>query len=154
MVSVTRYQVSQSIPFPGKLSAKAEIVENKTKSAFSDSSSCDASILSFFYNQKALELNERLINFVKGTVESTKARYKTGESEHHEWLLAKSSTFAIGCLSWNPKCCIEKESQKETGDPATERSVGSWLRNTGHGATEAGFCFKRSALLIIDSEQF
>lgn len=97
MGSVTRYQLSQTIPFPGKLGAKSEIAENKAKSAHSDSETAEREIAvlatqSFyraFYNQKALELNEKLINLVKGTVESTKARYKTGESEHHEWLLAK-----------------------------------------------------------------
>ncbi|MBK7961769.1 MAG: TolC family protein [Bdellovibrionales bacterium] len=42
-----------------------------------------------YYSQKALELNERLKQIVESTVGSTKARYKTGEAGHHDWLLAK-----------------------------------------------------------------
>lgn len=95
--SVRRYQLSQSIPFPGKLGAKSDIAENKARSAHSDSETVDREITvlatQFFYqaffNQKALELNEKLRNLVEGAVESTKARYKTGDSSHHDWLLAK-----------------------------------------------------------------
>ncbi|MBK7961770.1 MAG: hypothetical protein IPK04_11600 [Bdellovibrionales bacterium] len=37
MGSVTRYQISQTIPFPGKLSAKSSVAENRASSAKSDS---------------------------------------------------------------------------------------------------------------------
>lgn len=95
--SVARYQISQSIPFPGKLSAKADIAENKARSAQSDFETVDREITVLatqafyqaFFNQKALELNEKLVDLVEGAVESSKARYKTGDSIHHDWLLAK-----------------------------------------------------------------
>lgn len=95
--SVSRYQLSQTIPFPGKLGAKAKIAENKAKSAQSDFETMQREIAVLatqvfyraFYNYKSLELNEKLINLIKATVESVKARYKTGESEHHEWLLGR-----------------------------------------------------------------
>ena len=97
MGSVTRYQLSQSIPFPGKLAAKSGIAENKARSAQSDSVTVDREITVIatqvfyqaFFNQKALELNEKLKNLVEGAVESSKARYKTGDSSHHDWLLAE-----------------------------------------------------------------
>jgi outer membrane protein TolC len=97
MGSVTRYQISQAIPFPGKLGAKSDIAENKAKSAQSDSETIQREITVLatqvfyrgFLNQKALELNDRLKNIIESTVGSTKARYKTGEAGHHDWLLAK-----------------------------------------------------------------
>ena len=97
MGSVARYQISQSIPFPGKLSAKSGIAENKARSAQSDSETAEREITVLatqafyqaFFIQKALELNEKLINLVEEAVESSKARYKTGDSIHHDWLLAK-----------------------------------------------------------------
>ncbi|MDD4975882.1 MAG: hypothetical protein PHY93_16110, partial [Bacteriovorax sp.] len=36
MGSVTRYQISQAIPFPGKLGAKSDIAESRANSALSD----------------------------------------------------------------------------------------------------------------------
>lgn len=97
MGSVARYQISQSIPFPGKLIAKSGIAENKARAAQSDSETAEREITVLatqafyqaFFNQKALELNEKLISLVEEAVESTKARYITGDSLHHDWLLAK-----------------------------------------------------------------
>lgn len=97
MGSVTRYQISQNIPFPGKFSAKSDVAESRANSAKSDTetNSREITVLAtqafyrYFYSQKALELNERLKNIVENTVGSAKARYKTGETGHHDWLLAK-----------------------------------------------------------------
>lgn len=97
MGSVTRYQISQTIPFPGKLSARSSIAENRAHSAKSDSETLSREIIvlatqaffKLYYSQKALELNERLKKIVESTIGSTKARYKTGEAVHHDWLLAK-----------------------------------------------------------------
>jgi outer membrane protein TolC len=97
MGSVTRYQISQTILFPGKLSAKSSAAENRANSAKTDAEtfSREITVLAtqafyrLFYNQKALELNNRLKKIIESTVASTKARYKTGEAGHHDWLLAK-----------------------------------------------------------------
>lgn len=97
MGSVTRYQISQTIPFPGKLSAKSSVAENRANSAKSDSETFNREItvlatqafFRLYFSQKAIELNERLKQIVESTVGSTKARYKTGEAGHHDWLLGK-----------------------------------------------------------------
>lgn len=97
MGSVNRFQVSQNIPFPGKLSAKSSAAESRANSAKSDTETSrrEVAVLAtqafyrFYYNHKALELNDRLKNIVESAIGSTKARYKTGEGGHHEWLLAK-----------------------------------------------------------------
>ncbi len=97
MGSVTRYQISQTIPFPGKLSAKSFAAESRANSAKRDTETFSREItvlatqafFRFYYNQKALDLNDRLKKIIESTTESTKSRYKTGESGHHDWLLAK-----------------------------------------------------------------
>lgn len=97
MGSVMRYQISQAVPFPGKLSARSSVAENRANSAKSDAETYDREVTvlatqayyRMYFNQKALELNSRLKLIVESTVGSTKARYKTGEAGHHDWLLAK-----------------------------------------------------------------
>lgn len=94
---VTRYQVSQAIPFPGKLSTKSAIAKDKANSASSDAETLkrEVTVLATqafyraYYNQKALDLNGRLQEIIKGTIASTKSRYETGEEGHHDLLLAK-----------------------------------------------------------------
>lgn len=95
--SVRRYQISQSIPFPGKLSAKQKSAEMRAVSARSDVQTQKREVLVLatqvffrrYYNQEAIVVTERIRNLVEGTMTSTKSRYKTGESGHHDWLLAK-----------------------------------------------------------------
>jgi outer membrane protein TolC len=92
-----RYQVSQAIPFPGKLSTKSAIAEDRANSANSDAETLKREVTvlatqAFFrayYNQKSLGLNGRLQEILKGTIASTKSRYETGEEGHHDLLLAK-----------------------------------------------------------------
>jgi outer membrane protein, heavy metal efflux system len=92
---VQRYQVSQSIPFPGKLSTKSAIAKDKASSAGSDAETLNREIsvlaaqafFRLYYNQKALALNGKLQEIIKGTVASTKSRYETGEEGHHDLLL-------------------------------------------------------------------
>lgn len=92
---VTRYQVSQAIPFPGKRSTKSAIAKEKANSAGSDAETLGREVTvlatqAFFrayYNQKALELNGKLQEIVEGIIASTKSRYETGEEGHHELLL-------------------------------------------------------------------
>ncbi len=95
-MSVIRYQINQTLPFPGKLRTKM-----RTADALANMSAADTEILTrqtilmatyFFY--KAYYLQESLRNnasqraFVKSTAQSEQDRYKAGESVHHEWLLA------------------------------------------------------------------
>lgn len=94
---VMRYQVSQAIPFPGKLAAKAAIARDKAHSARSDAETLNREVqvlatqvfFRAYYNQKALELNGKLKDIIDGTIASTKSRYETGDEGHHELLLAK-----------------------------------------------------------------
>jgi len=92
-----RYQISQSIPFPGKLSARKEIAEKRAQAAESDAATLERRIkvlaiqgyLRASYNLLAIELNERIQKIIRETSASAKARYKTGSTTHHEWLLSK-----------------------------------------------------------------
>jgi len=94
---VMRYQISQAIPFPGKLATKAAIARDKARSARSDAETLNREVrvlatqvfFRAYYNQKAIELNSKLKNIIDGTIASTKSRYETGDEGHHELLLAK-----------------------------------------------------------------
>jgi outer membrane protein, heavy metal efflux system len=94
---VRRYQVSQSLPFPGKLSARKNIAEERALSAEADADTLTRQIkvmaiqtfLKASYNLEALALNERIQKIIRETSQSAKARYKTGGASHHEWLLGK-----------------------------------------------------------------
>lgn len=97
MGAVTRYQVSQSIPFPGKLGLKKDIAEYRAQSAESDRDTTERETLQIaaqvfyklYYNQQALLLNEKIKNLIEGSAESARIRYQTGGSEHHDWLLSR-----------------------------------------------------------------
>lgn len=97
MGAVTRYQISQSIPFPGKLGLKSDIAEYKARSAESDRETYGREVAllasqvfyKLYFNQKAIELNEKLRKLIEGSSESARARYQTGSAEHHDWLLSK-----------------------------------------------------------------
>lgn len=94
---VWRYQISQTIPFPGKLGSKSEIAERKAEASEFDAQTIMRQIhvvgtqtfLRASYNNHAIILNERIQKIIKETTASEKARYKTGGTNHHEWLLAK-----------------------------------------------------------------
>lgn len=97
MESVTRYQVSQSVPFPGKRSARRRAAENRAVSFTSDEETvrrmalveAEQVFLRIYYNRHAADWNMRLSGLVVGLGESAKSRYKTGEGTHHDWLLSK-----------------------------------------------------------------
>lgn len=97
MGAVTRFQLSQSVPFPGKSGLKSDIAEFKAKSSESDKETllremnlyASQVFFKLYYNQKAIELNENLKKLVAGSAESAKVRYQSGSSEHHEWLLSR-----------------------------------------------------------------
>lgn len=94
---IRRYQISQSIPFPGKLGARAEIAETKAESSEFESLTVARQIqvlaiqifLRASYNNQEIELNQKIQKIIEETTASAKARYRTGDATHHEWLLAK-----------------------------------------------------------------
>lgn len=94
---IRRYQISQSIPFPGKLGAKSEIAETKAESSEFESLTVARQIqvlatqifLRASYNKQEIELNQKIQKIIEETTASAKARYRTGDATHHEWLLAK-----------------------------------------------------------------
>ncbi len=108
MESVTRYQVSQSVPFPGKRSARRRAAENRAVSFTSDEETvrrmalveAEQVFLRIYYNRHAADWNKRLSGLVVGLGESAKSRYKTGEGTHHDWLLSKleSSILSVEAL--------------------------------------------------------
>lgn len=94
---VRRYQLSQTIPFPGKIFAKNEIAQKRAEASEFDSLTRTRQVvviatqayLQAGFNSRAIQLNERIQKIIEETTASAKARYKTGSSTHHEWLLAK-----------------------------------------------------------------
>ncbi len=95
--SVIRYQLSQSIPFPGKLGARGDAAQGRADAALADSETTSRSLVVIatqayyrtYFNHKTLVLNEESRRYIQDTIESTKSRYKTGDASHHEWLLGK-----------------------------------------------------------------
>lgn len=100
---VTRYQISQAFPFPGKRSARSDAATSKASSARSDAETLDRELAVLatqafyraYFNQQAIALNSELKNVVTGTVASTRSRYETGGGGHHELLLAQIELFAL-----------------------------------------------------------
>ncbi|MBY0517516.1 MAG: TolC family protein, partial [Bacteriovoracaceae bacterium] len=92
-----RYQVSQSFPFPGKLSTRGEVAEKKADSGKYEAETMQRQIkvlatqvyLRTVYNVENLRLNQRIQGVLGEISSSAKARYRTGDNSHHEWLLAK-----------------------------------------------------------------
>lgn len=96
--SVWRYQLSQTIPFPGKRGAAGKSAEARASAAKADADSLDRELtliaMQLFYRAyylgAAIEANERTKKILQGALDSSRARYRTGGSTHHEWLLAKA----------------------------------------------------------------
>lgn len=94
---VRRYQISQSIPFPGKLGARSEIAETKAQASEFEMKTiirqykvlATQIFLRASYNKQEIILNEQTQKIIQETTASAKARYRTGDASHHEWLLAK-----------------------------------------------------------------
>lgn len=102
--SVLRFQVSQTIPFPGKLGARGDAAERRSQAARADAETAQRTLAvvatqTFYrthFNHRAIELNEQSRRLLDETIASTKARYKTGSDSHHEWLLAKVELGVLG----------------------------------------------------------
>lgn len=95
--SVTRFQISQAIPFPGKLSARGDAAERRADAASSDADTAQRMLTVIatqafyrtYFNSKQISLNEDIRRYIRQAIESTKARYRAGGESHHEWLLGK-----------------------------------------------------------------
>lgn len=94
---VFRYQVSQAIPFPGKISQRESIAKHKAHIADQDTEVLrrELTVIAtqyFFrahYIDEAIALNRELYRLVETSVQSAKANYQSGGSDHHDWLLGK-----------------------------------------------------------------
>lgn len=103
MTSVTRYQLSQALPFPGKLSAKRRAAESRARSSEYDTRTlrrqtlvqAEQLFLKAFFNEQTIVWNARLGRLFDDMTASAKIRYKTGGAVHHEWLLAKLESAAL-----------------------------------------------------------
>lgn len=92
-----RYQISQSLPFPGKLSTREKIAALKAEAAEQETATQRRELkviatqffYRVFYNAHAIDLNLQLQTVVRSAMQSAKARYEAGGTEHHDWLLAK-----------------------------------------------------------------
>ena len=92
--SVIRYQLSQTVPFPGKLGARGSAVRGRADAALADVETARRTLTVVatqafyraYFNERVLVLNEETRRYIRETIESTKARYKTGGASHHEWL--------------------------------------------------------------------
>lgn len=101
---LVRYQLSQTIPFPGKRGARGEAAAARARSADADVETAERQLVvaatqlfyRAFHTHRALELNLELSALVEDAAASGKARYRTGGATHHEWLLA---TAELGVLA-------------------------------------------------------
>jgi outer membrane protein TolC len=95
---MVRYQISQTVPFPGKRGARGDAAAERAGSAAADAETLERQLVvaatQTFYRllhaQRALELNRELTDLVADAEASGKARYRTGDAAHHQWLLAKA----------------------------------------------------------------
>ena len=93
-----RYQLSQTLPIPGRLGARTAAAEERATAAAADAQTVTRTTVVVatqafyraFHNQRALELNDDLARFVDDAIQSGRSRYRTGSAVHHEWLLAKA----------------------------------------------------------------
>lgn len=97
MSKVRRYQLSQSIPFPGKLRLKEKIAENRYQASAESVETTRRQTrvvatqlyLKALYNEQSIVSYEQIKTIIEGVTTSVKARYRTGENNHHEWILGK-----------------------------------------------------------------
>jgi cobalt-zinc-cadmium efflux system outer membrane protein len=115
--SVWRYQLTQTIPFPGKRGSKREAAEDRANGAKADIESLEREITLIatqlfyraFFLDASIRTNESLRKVLESSVTTNQARYKTGGSSHHEWLLAKADLAVLNV----EKLRLERE-QKQT----------------------------------------
>lgn len=92
-----RFQLSQAIPFPGARGARKEAARGRAEASRQDSVAQERSLrviaiqtfLRALYVRKAIRLNSENRKLIENMIQSTKARYRTGDPTHHDWLLAR-----------------------------------------------------------------
>lgn len=145
--SARRYQISQSLPFPGKRSSRERAAENRAQAAENDSETFKRSIkvaatqvyYRAYYNQQSFILNERLEKLLEGNVASTKARYRTGDTGHHDWLLAKAelSILAVERLKLERERATLRALLNELRNRSPEEAVGTLVLQVKQTPKEA-----------------
>lgn len=94
---VKRYQLSQSIPFPGKLNLKEKIAESRYAASTASVETIKRQIrviatqlfLKAQYNEQSILSYEQIKTIIESITTSVKAKYRTGENNHHEWIQVK-----------------------------------------------------------------
>lgn len=92
-----RYQISQTIPFPGRLSVRRDSAASQAQVADAGARSAEREVTVVaaqlyaraFYTQRAMETNQEQRQLLNDLLESTRARYRAGSGDHHELILAK-----------------------------------------------------------------
>lgn len=95
--SVTRFQLSQTVPFPGKSGARKRAAGLRARGSEEEASVTERALSvaahqafhRLYLNRKSLELNSQTRGLIQSAMESARARYRTGDATHHDWLLAK-----------------------------------------------------------------
>lgn len=94
---MVQYQLSQTIPFPGRLSARKAVAQSQAKLATSEVRSAERELVVIsaqlyaraFYTQKAMATNREQRFLLAELLGSSRVRYKSGTGDHHELILAK-----------------------------------------------------------------
>lgn len=92
-----RYQLSQAIPFPGRLSARkgSAFAQARLAEASATSAERELTVVAAlmyaraYYTQNAINVNREQQKLLSELLSSTKSRYRTGVGDHHELILAQ-----------------------------------------------------------------
>lgn len=114
--SVWRYQLTQTVPFPGKRGAKRRAAEARANEAKADTEALKRELTliatQLFYRAYFLEAtirtNDRIRRVLENSIVTSRARYKTGGPSHHEWLLARAELAVLNV----EKLRIEREQRQ------------------------------------------
>ncbi len=120
---MTRYQLSQTIPFPGRLGARKDSAQALAKSTGAAAAASEREITVIaaqlyaraFYTEKAIAVNRSQQKLLSELLNSTRARYKSGTGGHHELILAdvEASSFEADNLRLNRELKILKAKMNE-----------------------------------------
>ena len=100
---VTRYQLSQTVPFPGRLGARKEAAISRAEAVAADLATDERQVILVaaqtfaraFYTKRAIASNRSIASDLENLAQSAKSRYTTGGSGHHEFLLAKAELASL-----------------------------------------------------------
>lgn len=100
MSSMRRYELSQTIAFPGKRGKREEIAKKEASVAEANVETTERELrviasqiyYRVLYNQSAQKLNQDLKSLIQTQLSSSRSQYKLGEGSHHDWLVLKVVT--------------------------------------------------------------